>query len=78
MKQLSYEIWMRLKFLQQGLWLPSPGIECCLEWHTGTRVLEKLAASIIRIVTFFQQKLLFLDSPENEGRKFLRILAPTQ
>jgi hypothetical protein len=63
MKQLAYEIWTRLKFLQRGLWLPSPGIKCRLEWYTGTRLLEQLAASIIRIVTFFSAQLTLSGQP---------------
>ena len=39
--------------------------------------MEQLAASIIRIVTFFQHNLQFLGSPENGERNFLLILAPT-
>jgi hypothetical protein len=41
-----------------------------------TNALEQLAASMIRIVNFFQHNLLILDNPENGGRKFLRILVP--
>jgi len=63
MKELSYEIWMPLKFLHQGLWLPSPSIQCRLEWYTGNKVLEKLVSSIIRIVTFFSVQLNLSGQP---------------
>jgi hypothetical protein len=41
MKELSYEIWMPLKFLHQGLRLPSPSIQCRLEWYTSTKLKKK-------------------------------------